>query len=117
MSQFCKETKEYIFFFKCRHLLARNVGNVREYHKTGCKKLASSNVTDSYAGLTVKMLNPSERQTLCLQWELQTWLTQLVLAPRQSGLPGQPCSPLHTHPPAEAQSHPFMHNGSHRVHS
>lgn len=78
--------KSNLFFFPHRSLTARNVGNVREYCKTGCKEmLASSNITISYTSLTfrswilmktlIRIRNPALENT-ALPWKPNTEYSQ-----------------------------------------
>lgn len=73
MSQFCQETKEY--FLKIQKSPCQECGECQGILQNRMQKLASSDVTDSYADLTVKMLNPDGRRTMHLHWELRTRLT------------------------------------------
>lgn len=61
MSQFRKETKEH--FKKIQKSPCQECGECQGILQNRMQKLASSNVIDSYAGLTVKMLNPNGRRT------------------------------------------------------
>lgn len=57
--QFCKETKEH--FKKLQKSPCQECGECQGILKNRMEKLASSDVRGSYAGLTVKMLDPNRR--------------------------------------------------------
>lgn len=109
MSPICEETKEY--FSKIQKSPCQECGECQGILQNRMRKLASSDVTDAYADLTVKTPNPDGSRTTHLHWELRprlTWPGPISVPPEEPPLPGSallPCAPA-TLPAAHTQSNP-----------
>lgn len=94
MSQFCKETKEH--FKKIQKSPCQECGECQGILQNRMQKLASSDVIDSYAGLTVKTLNPDGRRTMGMA-ELAYLAWSHPSVSHQRSQHSHLCWPVHRH--------------------